>query len=131
MIKKLLSIIFLVLFSGNAYADLYKAKSFNCVYYHTSIGEIKNNKYKVESEKSNNFTFSIVSINQTTKKSLMVGNNGTDEMTVINTEQSGIHFLQGTPCTFPLITSSFILSASLNIAMFYNLCPHYSKNSRF
>ena len=97
MIKKLLTIIFLVLFSGNAYADLYKAKSFNCVYYHTSIGEIKNNKYKVESEKSNNFTFSIVSINQTTKKSLMVGNNGTDEMTMINTRQSGIHFLQVMP----------------------------------
>ena len=49
-------------------------------------GAEKHNKYKVESEKSNNFTFSIVSINQTTKKSLMVGNNGTDEMTVINTE---------------------------------------------
>ena len=67
MIKKLLPIVFLGLFSVSAYADLYKAKSFNCVYYHTSIGEIKNNKYKVESEKSNNFTFSIVSINQTTK----------------------------------------------------------------
>ena len=44
--KKLLSIIvFSLLLSANAYADLYKAKSFNCVYYHTSIGEIKNNKY--------------------------------------------------------------------------------------
>ena len=96
--KKLLGIIVLgLLLGGNAYADLYEAKSFNCVYYHTSVGEIKNNKYKVESEKANNFTFSIVSINQTTKKSLMVGNNGTDEMTMINTRQSGIHFLQVMP----------------------------------
>ena len=96
--KKILSIIVLgLLFSVNAYADLYKSKSFKCSYYHTSIGEIKNNKYKVDSERTKKFEFSIVNINPTTKKSLLVGNNGTDEMTVINTNQSGIHFIQIMP----------------------------------
>ena len=96
--KKLLSIIALgLLLSGHVFADVYKVKSFNCIYYHTSIGEIKNNKYTVESKEENNFAFSIVNINLDTKKSQMVGNNGTDEMTVINTEQSGIHFLQVMP----------------------------------
>ena len=94
--KKLLSIVFLGLFSVSAYADLYKAKSFNCVYYHTSIGDLLTTIWATD-ESSINFTFSIVSINQTTKKSLMVGNNGTDEMTMINTRQSGIHFLQVMP----------------------------------
>jgi hypothetical protein len=96
--KKLICIFVLGLLWGvNSYADLYKSKSFNCNYYHTSIGEIKNNEYKVDSEKVNKFAFSIVNINLTTKKSIMVGNNGTDEMTVINTDQSGIHFLQIMP----------------------------------
>ena len=96
--KKLLAIIvFGLILSVNAYADLYKSKSFKCNYYHTSIGEIKNNKYKVDSERTKKFEFSIVNINPTTKKSLLVGNNGTDEMTVINTNQSGIHFIQIMP----------------------------------
>ena len=97
--KKLFSTILFLSFllSVNSYADLYKSKSFNCNYYHTSIGEIKSNEYKVDSEKTKNFAFSIVNIDLTTKKSLMVGNNGTDEMTVINTDQSGIHFLQIMP----------------------------------
>ncbi|MBC8294324.1 MAG: hypothetical protein H8E55_00790 [Pelagibacterales bacterium] len=86
-----------LLLSGSAYADLYNSKSFNCNYYHTSIGEIKSNEYKVDSDKTKNFAFSIVNIDLTTKKSLMVGNNGTDEMTVINTRESGIHFLQIMP----------------------------------
>ncbi len=92
-----LFLIICLLLSGNAYADLYKSKSFNCKYYHISIGEIKSNEYKVDSEKTKNFAFSIVNIDLTTKKSLMVGNNGTDEMTIINTELSGIHFLQIMP----------------------------------
>ena len=97
MKKIFLVLLFGFLFSGNAYADLYKSKSFNCNYYHFSIGEIKSNQYKVDSEKTKNFAFSIVNIDLTTKKSLMVGNNGTDEMTVINTRESGIHFLQIMP----------------------------------
>ena len=96
--KQLLAIIvFGLMLSVNSYADLYNSKSFKCNYYHTSIGEIKNNKYKVDSERTKKFEFSIVNINPTTKKSLLVGNNGTDEMTVINTRESGIHFLQIMP----------------------------------
>jgi hypothetical protein len=96
--KKLLAITVLsLLLSANSYADLYNSKSFKCSYYHTSIGEIKNKKYKVDSERTKQFEFSIVNIDPTTKKSLMVGNNGTDELTVINTNESGIHFLQIMP----------------------------------
>ena len=96
--KKILGIIVLgLLLSGNAYADIYKAKAFKCEYYHLAIGEIKNNKYKVESEKEDNFGFSIVNINLDTGKSQMVGNMGTDNMTAINGEPSGVHFMQMMP----------------------------------
>jgi len=106
--NKILSIIILgLLFSVNAYADLYKSKSFKCSYYHTSIGEIKNSKYKVDSERTKKFEFSIVNINPITKKSLMVGNNGTDEMTVINTNQSGIHFIQIMPVGNMTVTTIY------------------------
>ena len=57
----------------NSYADLYNSKSYNCNYYHTSISEVKSNEYKVDSERTKNFAFSIVNIDLTTKKSLMVG----------------------------------------------------------
>ncbi len=94
MKRLLLIIVFGSLFSVNSYADLYSSKSFNCSYYFTSVGEIKNKKYKVDIEKLQRFEFSIVNIDPNTKRSLMVGNNGTDKMTVINTNQSGIHFFK-------------------------------------
>ena len=97
MKKIILVFIFSNIFFNVVFANVYEAKSFNCTYYHTSIGEIKNDLYSVESKKENNFAFSIVNIDLESKKSLMVGNNGTDEMTVINASPSGLHFLQIMP----------------------------------
>ena len=93
--KKLLAIVVLgLLWSGNTFADIYKARAFNCEYYHSATGEIKKNKYKVESEKEDNFSFNIVNINLDTGKSQMVGNMGTDNLTTINAAPSGVHFVQ-------------------------------------
>ena len=96
--KKNLSVVILsLIISTNAFSDVYKGKAFNCEYYHTSIGEIKNNKYKVDSEKENNFGFNIININLDTGKSQIVGNMGTDNLTTINAAPSGIHFIQMMP----------------------------------
>ena len=96
--KKNLSVVILsLIISTNAFSDVYKGKAFNCEYYHTAIGEIKNNKYKVDSEKENNFGFNIININLDTGKSQMVGNMGTDNLTTINAAPSGIHFIQMMP----------------------------------
>ncbi len=106
--RKLLAILVLsLLLSGNAYADVYKAKAFNCEYYHIAIGEIKNNKYRVESEKEDNFGFSIVNINLDTGKSQMVGNMGTDNMTTINGAPSGVHFIQMMPVGNVTVTTIY------------------------
>ncbi len=113
--KKLLSIIALgLLLSGHVFADVYKVKSFNCIYYHTSIGEIKNNKYTVESKEENNFAFSIVNINLDTKKSQMVGNNGTDVMTVLNGNPSGMHFIQIMPVGNMTVTTVYPQEVGIN-----------------
>ena len=113
--KKLLSIIALgLLLSGHVFADVYKVKSFNCTYYHTSIGEIKNNKYTVESKEENNFAFSIVNINLDTKKSQMVGNNGTDVMTVLNGNPSGMHFIQIMPVGNMTVTTVYPQEVGIN-----------------
>ena len=88
--------IHMILFS-TAYADVYKAKAFKCDYYHLAIGEINKNKYKVDSEKEDNFGFNIVNINLDTGKSQMVGNLGTDNLTAINSAPSGVHFIQIMP----------------------------------
>ena len=95
-------------------ADVYKAKSFNCTYYHLSIGEIKNNKYKVDSEKEDNFDFSIINIDLETKKSQLVGNNGTDVLTVINAAPSGIHFLQIMPVGNMTMTTIYPQEVGIN-----------------
>ncbi len=114
MKRLLLIIVFGSLFSVNSYADLYSSKSFNCSYYFTSVGEIKNKKYKVDIEKLQRFEFSIVNIDPNTKRSLMVGNNGTDEMTVINTNQSGIHFLQIMPVGNMTMTTIYPEEVGMN-----------------
>ena len=67
MKKLLLIIVFGSLFSLNSYADLYSSKSFNCSFYFTSVGEIKNKKYKVDIEKLQRFEFSVVNIDPNTK----------------------------------------------------------------
>jgi hypothetical protein len=97
MKKIVLGLVLALLLSGNAYANVYQAKSFNCTYDHISVGEVKNNKYKVDSQKENNFKFSIININLETKKSQLVGNNGTDNLTLINAAPSGMHFIQVMP----------------------------------
>ena len=113
--KKLFGIVVLsLLLSVNSYADLYNSKSFNCNYYHFSIGEIKSNQYKVDSEKTKNFAFSIVNIDLTTKKSLMVGNNVTDEMTVINSCQLGVIFFQIMPVGNMTMTTIYPEDISYN-----------------
>jgi hypothetical protein len=112
--KKLLAIVVLgLLFSGNAYAEVYKAKSFNCTYYHTSIAEIKGDQYKVDSDK-NIFEFSIVNIDLDTKKSLLVGNNGTDKLTLINARPSGMHFIQIMPVGNMTMTTVYPEEISTN-----------------
>ena len=113
--KKLLGIVVLSLFlSVNAYADIYKAKAFNCEYYHTAVGEIKNNKYKVDSEKEDNFGFNIVNINLDTGKSQMVGNMGTDNLTTINAAPSGVHFLQMMPVGNMTMTTIYPEEVGIN-----------------
>ena len=112
--KKLFAIIVLgLLWSGNVSAEVYNAKSFNCSYYHTSSAQIKGDKYKVENEK-NIFEFSIVNIDLDTKKSLLVGNNGTDELTLINTRQSGMHFIQIMPVGNMTMTTVYPEEISTN-----------------
>jgi len=112
--KKLLAIIVLsLLWSGKVSAEVYNAKSFNCTYYHTSNAQIKGDKYKVENEK-NIFEFSIVNIDLDTKKSLLVGNSGTDELTLINTRQSGMHFIQIMPVGNMTMTTVYPEEISTN-----------------
>ena len=113
--KKLLGFVVLgLLLSGNAYANIYKATAFKCNYYHLAIGEIKNNKYKVESEKEDNFGFSIVNINFDTGRSQIVGDSGTDNMTTINASPSGIHFLQMTGGGNMIMTTIFPQEVGVN-----------------
>ena len=96
--KKLLGIVVLgLLLSGNAFSDVYRAKAFNCEYYHSTSGEIKKNKYQIDSVKEENFSFNIVNINLDTRKSQMVGNMGTSSLATINAAPSGVHFLQKMP----------------------------------
>ena len=112
---KSLKILFIFFFLiTNAIADVYQAKSFNCTYYHLTIGEIKNNKYKVDSEKEDNFDFSIINIDLETKKSQLVGNNGTDVLTVINAAPSGIHFLQIMPVGNMTMTTIYPQEVGIN-----------------
>ncbi|MDA9752330.1 hypothetical protein N9V07_03220 [Candidatus Pelagibacter sp.] len=114
MKKFLMTIVLGFFLSVNSYADLYLSKSFNCSYYFTSVGEIKNKKYKVDIEKLQRFEFSIVNIDPNTKRALMVGNNGTDKMTVINTNLSGIHFLQVMPVGNMTMTTIYPEEVGMN-----------------
>ena len=95
--KFLGTVVLSLLWCNVSFGDIYKAKAFKCSYYHIAIGEVKNNKYKVESESEDNFGFSIVNIKFEEGKSQMVGNMGTDNMTAINANPSGIHFFQMMP----------------------------------
>jgi len=114
-ITKFLGIVVLgLLLSGNAFSDVYKAKAFNCEYYHSAIGEIKKNKYKVDSAKENNFSFNVVNINLNNGKSQMVGNMGTDNLTTINASPSGIHFLQMMPVGNMTMTTIYPEEVGIN-----------------
>jgi hypothetical protein len=113
--KKLICIFVLgLLWGGNAFSDIYKAKAFNCKYYHSAIGEIKKNKYKVYSAKENNFGFNIVNINLDTGKSQMVGNMGTDNLTTINAAPSGVHFVQMMPVGNMTMTTIYPEEVGIN-----------------
>ena len=113
--KKLLGILVLVLLlGGNAFSDIYKTKAFNCEYYHSAIGEIKKNKYKVDSAKEDNFGFNIVNINLDTGKSQMVGNMGTDNLTTINAAPSGVHFVQMMPVGNMTMTTIYPEEVGIN-----------------
>ena len=114
MKKRFLIILVALLWCNVGVADIYKAKAFKCTYYHTAVGEVKNNKYKVDSESEDNFGFSIVNINFETKKSQMVGNVGTDNMTAISANPSGIHFFQMMPIGNATMTTIYPQEVGIN-----------------
>jgi len=93
--KKIFLILF-CLFYSNAVADVYQAKSFKCNYYYVAIGEIKNNKYKIDTSKEDKMGFSYVNIDLINGSAQMVGNGGTANVTAIGAQPSGVHFVEMT-----------------------------------
>jgi hypothetical protein len=93
--KKIFLILFCLLYS-NAVADVYQAKSFKCNYYYVAIGEIKNNKYKIDTSKEDKMGFSYVNIDLINGSAQMVGNGGTANVTAISAQPSGVHFVEMT-----------------------------------
>ena len=88
--------IVLLFLSKTSFADIYNANSFKCDYYYVALGEIKNNKYKIDTSKEDKMKFSYVNIDLNNGSAQMVGNGGTANVTAISGQPSGVHFVEMT-----------------------------------
>ena len=135
--KRIFLVFILLLFSKATFADIYNANSFKCNYYYVAIGEIKNNKYKIETSKENKMGFSYVNIDLKNGSAQMVGNAGTEDVTAISAQPSGVHFVEMTSAGNLTMTTIypqeignnslgqklFSSSHSRHMAMMYNSLP--------
>lgn len=107
MKKILLFFILNILLTNFSYSDIYNANTFKCSYYYVSLGEVQNNKYKIETSNEDKMAFSFVNIDLKNGSAQMVGNTGAENVTAIGAQPSGVHFVEMTTAGNLTMTTIF------------------------